>query len=112
MSFVCSCRIWKSAYADESSSENISSWPRLFTIHTKRTWRVTAPFGEEKSDERVGDDDGLLFSLHPCRMSRRSGTVNVAPVLPASSTTLSNWRRGLWHPYGPSMVTVFNLEDG
>ena len=36
--------------------------------------------------------------------------MNVAPVLPASNTTLSNWRSGLWHPYGPSMVTVFNLK--
>ena len=37
MSLVCSCRDWNSAYTDESCSENISSCPRLFTTHAKRT---------------------------------------------------------------------------
>ena len=42
-------------------------------------------------------------------ISRISGTVKVAPVLPAKNITLSNCDKGRILPYGPSIATLVPL---
>jgi hypothetical protein len=87
-----SCRISKSAAMDDRCAPNQLSCPRLLTTQTNRTCRVTAPVWREKNEGVLEFE--VVVSRQPWRMSRRRGRVNVAPVLPARRTTLSNWRRG------------------
>lgn len=53
----------------------------------------------------MGMEPPLHSPFHPSTMSRSNGMVKVTPMLPAKKTTLSNWRRGLIAPYGPSRAT-------
>lgn len=66
-------------------------------------WRVTAPGAGSRLNLRGGWE---FEGLHSRTMSRMRGTVNAAPVEPATNTTLSNCLRGLIFAYGPSMITL------
>lgn len=78
---------------DSSSSWNheMCEWERM--AQTKWTCLV------------MGMEPPLLSALQHSTMSRSKGMVKVTPMLPAKKTTLSNWRRGLIVPYGPSRAT-------
>jgi len=90
------CRSAKSVAMADRWAANQLSCARLLTTQMNRTWRVTAPSWRAKRD-RVLEFD-VVVSRQLWRMSRRRGRVNVAPVLPARRTTLSNWRRARIQP--------------
>ena len=74
---------------------------RFLMTQTNRMCLVTAPAG----GENLFRDDDCDFPVHCCTMSLMRGTVKVAPVDPATNTTLSNCRSGRILEYGPSIRT-------
>lgn len=93
-----SCKLSNCVAIDESCSENHPSCLLLFTTHTKRTWRVTAPGLRPRNGRLFFLALTPVFSLQPWIISRSNGSVNVAPVLPAKNTVLSNCRNGRRQP--------------
>jgi hypothetical protein len=71
----------------------------LFTVQTKWTYLVTAPAGAKILD-------ALPRPVHCCTISLNNGTVKVAPVHLATSTTLSNCLNGRCYNLKISSVTL------